>query len=118
MSGAVVDWYGDRPQDLLKLLVDERVAVPGDLVEDLGQAVRGGDRVPGDRLEDRVRQARSLEGRPASSTRPIEVAYAGKRVPTVMLTLMMRTVGTRATYWMSCSSSTAIDAESCTRFIS
>ncbi|OEJ23910.1 hypothetical protein AS594_04870 [Streptomyces agglomeratus] len=58
---------------------------------------------------------RSPRARPASSTRPIEVAYAGKRVPTVMLTLMIRTVGTRATYRMSAPSSTASDADSRTR---
>ena len=35
--------------------------------------------------------------RPASRTCPIEVAYAGKRVPTLMLTVMMRETATRAT---------------------
>lgn len=43
------------------------------------------------------RAARSVGGSPASSTRPIDVAYAGKRVPTVMFTLMMRPAATRAT---------------------
>ena len=34
---------------------------------------------------------------PASSTLPIDVAYAGKRVPTLIETAMIRRVGTRAT---------------------
>ena len=39
----------------------------------------------------------SAGGRCASSTLPIDVANAGKRVPTLMLTDMIRRVGTRAT---------------------
>ena len=39
----------------------------------------------------------SPSGSPESRTRPIEVAYAGKRVPTLMATVMIRETGTRAT---------------------
>ena len=48
----------------------------------------------------------------------MEVAYAGKRVPTLIATVMIREVGTRATYTMSRPSSTDIDDDSCTSLTS
>ena len=59
--------------------------------------------------------ARSSSSRSASSTRPIEVAWAGNRVPTAIDTVMIRRrVGTRATYTTSDPSSTDIDDDSWT----
>ena len=59
--------------------------------------------------------SRSAGLSPASSTRPIDVANAGNRVPTAMATVMIRRrVGTRATYTMLSPSSTDIDDDSCT----
>src|SRR4051794_27513217 len=54
----------------------------------------------------------SWSGNDASSTRPIDVAYAGNRVPTLIATVMMRLVGTRATYTMSSPSRTDTDDDS------
>ena len=48
------------------------------------------------------------------STRPIDVAYAGSRVPTASVMLMILRVGTRTTYTTSTSSSTASDDDSFT----
>jgi len=70
-----------RAQPFLQLLVYDRVALPAYLADDLPEPVR----------------ISSSSLMPASSTRPIEVAYAGNRVPTEMATVMMRFVGTRAT---------------------
>ena len=42
------------------------------------------------------------------------MAYAGNRVPTLMATVMIREVGTRATYTISWPSSTDIDEDSWT----
>ena len=41
------------------------------------------------------RSSSSSSSSPPSSTRPIEVAYAGRRVPTARVMLMIRRVGTR-----------------------
>ena len=51
-------------------------------------------------------------GSDASSTRPIDVANAGNRVPMLIRTDMMRRVGTRATYTMSVPSSTDAEVDS------
>lgn len=51
-------------------------------------------------------------GRWARITRPTEVTWAGKRVPTVIAATMMRRAGTRATYTMSSPSSTHRDDDS------
>ncbi len=45
----------------------------------------------------------------------MDVAYAGKRVPTEIATVIIRLVGTRATYTMWSPSSTEIDDDSRTR---
>ncbi len=58
--------------------------------------------------------SRSPGGSQARSTRPIEVQCAGKRVPMLIVTRMMRVVGTRATYTMSETSSTDTEADSWT----
>jgi hypothetical protein len=58
------------------------------------------------------RSSSSSSGSAASRTRPIDVAYAGRRVPTASVMLMIRRVGTRATYTISVSSSTDSDDDS------
>ncbi len=54
----------------------------------------------------------SSSGSWASNTRPTDVTWAGKRVPTVIVAVMMRCVGTRATYTMSSPSRTHRDDDS------
>ena len=61
------------------------------------------------------RACSSSSGRSASSTRPIDVIAAGRREPSDSEIVMIRFVGTRATYTISSPSSTDADTDSCTR---
>jgi hypothetical protein len=89
----------ERSPDL-QLLVHDRVVLAAPAVDLLAQRLRASGRCARSAGAGRPRPARDRPGRPdspARSTRPIDIAYAGKRVPTLTVTLMIRRFGTRAT---------------------
>lgn len=88
----------ERSPDL-QLLVDDRVVLAAPAVDLLAQRLRRAMVRDVSRRGSASASTRSTwsSGSPARSTRPIDIAYAGKRVPTLMVTLMIRRVGTRAT---------------------
>ena len=99
-AGAVADRGGEGAQAVLQLLVDQRVALPPGLVQpsrELADACATVRAVNASRSRRSRCASSAPSSSPASSTRPIEVAYAGKRVPTLIATVMIREVGTRAT---------------------
>ena len=97
---ALVQRHRERAQPLLELLIGRRVALPAHPREDraadasLSFTVRA---VSGVISILASRSSSSSSGRPARSTRPIDVTNAGSRVPTASVMLMIRRVGTRAT---------------------
>jgi hypothetical protein len=102
-----VDGDGDGAEAELQLLVDEGVAVGAGALDDVAELVDRSDSCRAERYADS-----SPSERPARRTRPMEVAYAGSRAPTPRATVMMRLVGTRATYTMSGRSRVAIEQDS------
>lgn len=96
---SVPDRYRDRAQPDLQFLVDQRPALGAHSLQLGEQLLRLVIvlRVNGFSSSRASISAASGAGRAASSTRPMEVAKAGKRVPTLIDTVMIRRVGTLAT---------------------
>ena len=96
---AVVDRHRDGQQTFLELLVNDRVAVGACTRNPLAElalsvTVAGWNRSS---VAEARYDSRSSSGRPASSTRPIEVAWAGIREPMLTAIVISLVPGTRVT---------------------
>nr|BFE82869.1 hypothetical protein GCM10020093_054700 [Planobispora longispora] len=90
---------GERAQSLLQLLVDHGPPLGADPVQ-LGAERDGSGDGPGRegaQLGAFQIGVEPVRGSQASSTRPIEVQWAGKRVPMLIVTRMILLVATRET---------------------
>ncbi len=98
-AAAVGDRHGDRPQALLELLVDDGVAGRAGLVDEPAEDVAVGDGPAGQRDEvDPVEVGVELVGAEPGEEHAAEGGGVGREaVPTAMVTVMIRRVGTRTT---------------------